>query len=59
MSSIQQSLKADPDRGVPFGSRERLLYQLHAQIDRLIGQKNIKPKLRVPDIDVLKDFVVA
>ena len=58
MSSIQQSMDANPDRGVPFGSRERLLYQLHAQIDRIIGQENINPKLHVPDLDVLKDFIV-
>ena len=59
MSSIQQSMQANPGRGVPFGSRERLLYQLHAHIDRLIGQENIDPKLRVPDIDALNDFIVA
>ncbi len=58
MSSIQQSLRADPDRGVPFGAREALLYQMHAEIDRLVGSKNIASRLRVPDIDLLNKFIV-
>lgn len=55
MAPMQKSIKSDPDKGMPFGSQERRLYQLHAQIDRRIGSAHIAPKLRVPDL--LNDFI--
>lgn len=56
MCSIQHSLKADPEKGVVLGSEEVLLYNFHAEIDRLIGSENIPESLRVPD--ALREFVI-
>ena len=56
LSSIQKSLAADPGKGIPLATKEIGIYQLHAEIDRLIGTENIPPHLRVPDL--LKDFYV-
>ena len=38
MCSIQHSLQADPDRGVILGGEEVLLYNFHAEIDRLVAR---------------------
>lgn len=56
MCSIQQSLKADPDKGIVLGSEEVLLYNFHAEVDRQIGAHNIPAGLAVPD--ALREFVV-
>ena len=56
LMSIQKSLEADPQKGIPLSTKETGIYQLHAEIDRLIGVSNIAAHLRVPDL--LKDFYV-
>lgn len=55
MCSIQRSLQADPNGSVILGGEEVLLYNFHAEIDRLIGAENVPVNLRVPD--ALKEFV--
>ena len=50
LASIQKSLEADPMKGIPLAQQEVMVYQFHAEIDRLIGANNIAEKLRVPDI---------
>jgi phenylpropionate dioxygenase-like ring-hydroxylating dioxygenase large terminal subunit len=57
MAPMQKSIEADPDKGVPFCNQEARLYQLHAQIDNLIGREHIAPGLQVPD--VLKDYLIG
>ena len=57
LASIQKSLEADPDKRIPLAQQEVMVYQLHAEIDRLIGEENVAPELRVPDI--LGDHLVA
>ena len=54
LMSIQKSLAAEPEKGIPLATKEIAIYQLHAEIDRLIGPENIASELRVPDI--LRDF---
>ena len=56
LMSIQKSLEADPLRGIPLATKEMAIYQLHAEIDRLIGAENIPLHLRVPDL--LKNFYI-
>lgn len=56
LMSIQKSLAADPDKAIPLATKEIAIYQLHAEIDRLIGEENIPAALRVPDI--LRDHYV-
>lgn len=55
LSSMQKSLEADPGKGIPLSALECTVYQLHAEIDKLIGAENIPAHLRVPDI--LGDFI--
>jgi phenylpropionate dioxygenase-like ring-hydroxylating dioxygenase large terminal subunit len=50
LASIQKSLAADPDKGIPLATKEIAIYQLHAQIDKLIGADRIPAHLRVPDL---------
>lgn len=56
LASMQRSLEADPDKGIPVSTLECLLYQMHVEIDRAIGLERVEPALRVPDI--LGDFIV-
>lgn len=56
LMSIQQSLAADPGKGVPLATKETPIYQLHAEIDKLIGAENISPEMRIPDL--LQPFYV-
>ena len=50
LMSMQVSLAADPDKGVPLATKEIGIYQLHAEIDKLIGAANIPAAWRVPDL---------
>ena len=54
--SMQKSLAADPDKGVPLATKEVAIYQLHDEIDRLIGAEQAPPQLRVAGL--LKRFEV-
>jgi hypothetical protein len=56
LMSIQRSLRADPDKGIPLSTKEIPIYQLHAEIDRCIGAENVPAHLRVPDL--LREFYV-
>lgn len=49
LSTMQKSLKADPNKGIPLSTLECLVYQLHAEIDKKIGTVNIPEQLRAPD----------
>lgn len=55
LMSMQASLAADPDKGVPLATKEVGIYQLHAEIDRLLGEQ-VPPAWRVPDL--LRGFEV-
>lgn len=57
MAPMQKSVMADPDKGVPLCKQEARLYQLHAQIDNLIGRESIAAELQVPDL--LKDYLIG
>ncbi|HKY90824.1 MAG TPA: SRPBCC family protein [Nevskiaceae bacterium] len=50
LTSIQKSLAADPDKGIPLSTKEIAIYQLHAEIDKLIGAERVASHLRVPDL---------
>jgi hypothetical protein len=56
LMSMQKSLAADPGKSVPLSTKETPIYQLHAEIDKLIGAQNIPAHLRIPDL--LQDFYV-
>lgn len=57
LASIQKSLEADPGKSVPLSTQEWLLYQMHAEIDKLIGAENMPDGLFMPD--VLEDHLVS
>ena len=57
MASIQQSVAANPNLGIPLSTQECLIYLMHTEINRLIGADGIPAKLRVPDI--LEKYIVA
>jgi choline monooxygenase len=57
MASIQRALEADRGAGIPLGSQEAVLYNLHVEIDRRIGPDNVPLSLRVPD--ALREFVAG
>jgi phenylpropionate dioxygenase-like ring-hydroxylating dioxygenase large terminal subunit len=50
MSSIQQSITANPRGMMVLGSQEVTLYNHQVEIDRKIGIENVQPELRVPDV---------
>lgn len=55
LSDIQKAITADPDKSMPISTLECPVYQLHAEIDKVIGVGNVPEHLRVPD--VLQDFI--
>jgi hypothetical protein len=50
LMSMQKSLAADPDKGVPLATKEVAIYQLHAEIDRLVGADRVPAPWRMPDL---------
>ena len=59
LEPMQRSIEADPDRGVPLCGQEQRLWHMSAQIDRMIGQENIEPALRMPQVDLLDPYVIG
>lgn len=58
LGCIQGSIEATADDSVVLSDKmERALYELHAEIDRLIGEENIPQELRVPDIK--REFITT
>ncbi|MEX1670940.1 aromatic ring-hydroxylating dioxygenase subunit alpha [Zhongshania guokunii] len=49
-SAIQKSTEAAPGLDMPLSDKEVLVYQFHAEIDKLIGQHNVPKHLYVDDI---------
>ena len=48
--SMQKSLGSDPGKAIPLSTQEALIYQLHAEIDLMMGAARVAPGLRVPDV---------
>lgn len=55
MAPIQRSLRAAAHTGVPLSYQERLIYHLHAEIDRRIGRDRVPEELHVPAL--LDDYI--
>lgn len=55
LEGIQKAVKSNMDRGMPTSTLECMVYQLHSEIDKVIGTENVAPALRVPD--VLGDYL--
>ena len=50
LCSIQRSLEADPGKSIPLSSQEVMVYQFHAEMDKLIGEQYVPAGLYLPDI---------
>lgn len=50
LATMQKSMEADPGKGIPLSTLECLIYQLHAELDRVIGIDRIPASLRVDDV---------
>ena len=44
---MQESMESPALSGIPINYQERRIWSLHEQIDRMIGQENIPPEMRV------------
>ena len=49
-AAIQRASEAEPHRGMPLSDKEVIVYQFHAELDRIIGAEHVPPGLHVPDI---------
>ncbi len=47
MAPMQESMESPALTGIPINYQERRIWHLHEQIDRIIGEHNIPPALRV------------
>lgn len=57
LSSIQESVEAEPGKRFFLSTHECLVYHLHVELDKVIGVENIAPEVRMPDIHFLDDFI--
>jgi phenylpropionate dioxygenase-like ring-hydroxylating dioxygenase large terminal subunit len=50
MAPMQRSMESPALRGIPLNYQERRIWHLHEEIDRVIGEANIPPELRVKSV---------
>lgn len=50
MAPMQESMESPALDGIPINYQERRIWNLHEQIDRMIGRDNIPEELRVPEL---------
>lgn len=49
-AAIQRASEAEPHKGMPLSDKEVIVYQFHAELDRIIGAEHVPPGLHIPDI---------
>jgi phenylpropionate dioxygenase-like ring-hydroxylating dioxygenase large terminal subunit len=50
MAPIQTSMESPALTGMPINYQERRIWHLHEQLDRMIGEENIPPEMRVEQV---------